>query len=587
MPFCGFVLTAIVDELKNKLKRGVVTKIHQPHSRDIIFIIKNNGEKFNLLLSSDPKNSRICITSSHFENPKTPFDFCLVLRKHLTNAHLVEINQIGTDRICEFCFENFSEIGDKVEFSFYVEVMGRNSNIILTKNNKIIDSIVRVGPAKSRIRQVSPHLDYHLPPRQFKLSPFVSNFELEDIFNKFLYQNNILNIKLVETKLINYIVQTFEGISPLIAKEISHQHLTKNKDFKNIKKTFSEFMKPPFNKIFFPNVVIQKNNNKIVKLIDFSCLELTQYNGFETKIFKTMSEAIDFYYNFENYEIHETEQYRNLAKIIKQNIFLIEKKIEIHKKILSECQEKDFYKKCGDLLVCNLHRLKTHLSEVEVKDLYNKENKSLIIKLDPKYSVSVNMGKYYKKYNKLKTAQKVSQGRIQIYIEEKYYLDSILNHLENCEKLSEIDEIEEKLKNLGYIKNQQKGKTNKNKLNQKEPRFRNFISPSGFEILVGNNNKQNEYLTFKYAKDNDIWFHTRSIPGAHVILKINKTINSIKDADIVKSAAIAAFYSTARHSEKVEVDYTNISNVKKIKNSKPGMVTYTNQKTICIKPSLN
>ncbi|PJI09912.1 MULTISPECIES: Rqc2 family fibronectin-binding protein [Clostridium] len=564
MALDGIYIHSILHELKNSLLGGKVSKINQPEKDEINLTIRTKlGNNIKLLISANPSYPKIHITDLVKTNPiKAPM-FCMVLRKHLINSRILKINQIESDRIAVFDFETTDELGFNSIYKLYIEIMGRHSNITLVRehDNIIMDCIKHITPEVNRYRTLLPGCKFVLPPKSTKLNPF--NFDIED-FKKYIEENNV-------SKNPNMFSKIFTGISSNFSKEL-YFNMEKYSDINS----FFAYLKSMFDKI--------KNNefyfasyslNGYVK--DFYCLKLTYIPDYEEKLYETPSKLVqDFYYLKD-----KTERLKNrssdLQKIVNTNLERCKKKNEIYEDELKECMHKDLYKIYGELLTSNIYLLKKGDKNATVLNYYSPDNENITIKLDENKTPSENIQRYFKKYNKLKKTEKNAKVQIKNNNEEIDYLESVLTNIVNSETYAEIENIRQELIDTEYIRFSKRNKHKKAKTSKPM----HVKSKDGIDIYIGKNNKENDYLTLKLADKRDIWFHTKKIPGSHVIVK---NFGNVPDSTLEEAAAIAAYYSKARESSNVAVDYTEVKNIKKPSGAKPGMVIYYTNKTLYVNP---
>jgi predicted ribosome quality control (RQC) complex YloA/Tae2 family protein len=579
MPFDAIVTKCIADELKNIIMTGRIDKIHQPEKDEINISLRAKGKNLKLLLSSNSSYPRVHITSITKKNPiKAPL-FCMILRKHLVGARIVNIEFLDYERIIKIQFENTTELGDLSIKNLYIEIMGRHSNIILANsNNKIIDSIKHIDEEISSKREIMPARNYELPPKQNKISP--DNKNIYKIFEK----NYIIENESLETPLSKYLLYNIKGFSPILCNYICDiSKIDKNINLKNIEENHLIKLKTNFDMIMdkiksnkFNPILFMKND--LPK--DFYCLDISLKQ--KTKSFDTLSSLLDFYYSERDKIIHLNQKKYNLNKILTNNIQRCKKKISIHKKIINKSKNNENYKLYGELLLANLYSISKNAEKVSLLNYYSEKNEYLDIKLKSHLTPQENAQIYFKKYTKSKTAISESKKQLKIAENELDYLESVLHNLEIAATLEEINEINEELIHQKYILINNKKK--KNKFSPTKPH--KFKSSDGYEIFVGKNNFQNDLLTLKMSSSNDMWLHTKEIHGSHVVIKTNNNQN-VPDNTLLEAANLSAYYSKARLSSNVPVDYTKIKNVKKPSGAKPGMVIYVNYKTIYITPNEN
>lgn len=576
MSLDGIVTRNIVKELNSIVIGGRVDKIYQ-HGRDEITInIYNKGNNYKLLISASSNNPRIHITKYSYQNPTSPPMFCMLLRKHLSGGIVVNIEQYQMDRIIFIDISSLDEFGEVSIKRLAVEIMGKYSNIMLIdkKSLKIIDSIKRITSDLSRVREVLPGLEYEFPKQNGKEDPLLlSESSFYDLLDN---ENN--NKKTYKFFYTNYI-----GLSPLISKEIcSIANIdidkplgTLNADEKS--KLFNSFMQI-VNKIneeaFQPTLI---KNDYGEDYISFHSIDMYQFDS-KNKIYKTsISEVLDEFYtkNDKMERIHQKSQ--SVRKSIQIKLERSMKKLAKQKEELLKSKDRDKYKIYADLISANLYRIGKGLSEVELENFYDENMSKIKIPLDKKYSPAENAQRYYKRYSKLKNANKLLLTQIPETEEEIEYLENVLNNIDNCTELLELEEIKEELIDEGYLKGKKRKKNNK-----KVSKPYHFISSDGFDIFVGKNNKQNDLLTLKTAKKDDLWLHVQKIPGSHVVVKVEN--NEVPDRTLEEAATLAAYFSKGKNSSNVAVDYTEKKNVKKTKNAKAGMVIYEYFKTVFVTP---
>ncbi len=560
MSFDGTVMNAIVAELNNTLISGRITKIYQPYKTELIFTIRANGVNQQLLLSANPSFARLHLTTEKLDNPAEPPMFCMLLRKHLEGGIIEKIEQLGLERIVTITIKGRNELGDISYKKLMVEIMGRHSNIILLddKDQKILDSIKHLAPGINSYRTILPGHEYKFPPEQEKLHPFCID---EETFLK--------KIDFNAGKLDSQIVQNFSGLSPQIAKEIVHRAKLANKE--TLTKAFFEVINQMKQGNFRPQITITEKKEY------FSIIELTHLKATSPTVFTSVSEMLSRFYfgKAERDRVHQ--QANDLEKFLKNEYQKNKSKIKKLKKTLSDASKASEYRKIGELITANIHQIKRGQKQIEVIDFYDEEGGSIVIDLDVQKNPSENAQNYFKKYNKAKNSLKVVEEQIEKTENELVYLEEIIAQMETASP-KDIAEIREELIEGGYIRNRNKKQTKKKK--ETKPVLEAYKSSTGLEILVGKNNKQNEYLTNRLARSTETWLHTKDIPGSHVVIKSP----SVDEATLKEAATIASYFSKARQSSSVPVDYTLIKHVKKPSGSRPGYVIYDNQTTIYVTP---
>ncbi len=586
MSYDGFVTHSVVHELNTKILGGKIDKIYQPEDDEIIITVRTFNGNYRLLLSANASNARVHLTELKKENPMTPPMLCMLMRKHLCGGRITNISQIEFDRIIKIDIEGLNELGDLCTKSIITEIMGRHSNIIFVDDsNRILDSAKHVDFTVSAVRQILPGFIYELPPKQDKLSP--NDFDLLSFMNDFAKQNNDI---LLDKLLLNRIM----GMSPLIARELvyrfcGHTKVAKQEIDEAKFVTFLDtFISDMISNKYEPCIVYDNNG----KPLSFSCVKLTQYEELsKIKTVSSISGAIDDYYKSRAMRESMRQKSANILKQVQNNIDRCTKKIAMHRENLEKSKNREMYKIKGDLLTANMYRLKYGMGEITVQNFYD-NNSNITIRLNPKISPSQNAQNFYKRYNKAKVTEKYAAEQIKEAEEELSYLETVHDSILKAETPRDLSEIKEELREQGYMPNVQTGKKSKNSKNSKNskksmPKSKplKFISSDGYEILVGRNNRQNDDLTVRMSYSTDIWLHTKEIPGSHTLIRTNGK-GTAPDSTILEAARLAAYYSKARESSQVPVDYTQVKNVKKPNGSKPGFVIYEKNSTVYVTPKL-
>jgi len=557
MAFDGVVTKAVTHELNQTIKMGRVNRIFQPTSTEVAINIRNNRQNYVLLFSIHPSYARFHITNDDYRNPGDPPLFCMVLRKHLSGASLTSIEQDGLERVINFTFKTRNEIGDIGEMTLVMELMGRHSNLILLNEDKrtILESIKHIPSHINRHRTILPGATYIPPPAQDKLNPLTSSSD--DFLKKLDFNSG---------KLDTQIVQNLSGVSPLLAKEIVHQaNLGAQSAFTN---SFETFKKALLNNDFVPT--IYKGNRE-----DYHVYPITHLNV-EKDIYSSTNEMLDNFYSGKAEKDRVKQQAKDLYRFLNNEVKKNERKLKIHRQTMKKAENADQFQKQGELLTANMHRVKKGDESVKVLDYYDPNQQEITIQLKTDETPSENAQRFFTRYRKLVNSAKVVKKEIHKTIHEINYLRNLLQQIDTAHE-SDIEEIRDELKEEGYLKKQ---KQRKRKKNQK-PKPDEYKSSDGTVILVGRNNNQNEYVTHKVAHRDDTWLHTLNIPGSHVVIRSNNP----SEETLIEAAELAAYYSQARMSSSVPVDYTLIRHVKKPAGAKPGYVTYDNQKSINVTPS--
>lgn len=559
MAFDGIVTKAIVAELQKEILGSKIDKIYEPDKNTIILGLYSPGKHNSLNICIDAHNCRINLTTHSRINPQVAPNFCMLLRKHLIGGRISKISMLGLERLVQIEIETINEFNEIEIKTLIVELMGRHSNIILIKNdNTIIDAMRHISLEDNSYRDIIPSRKYTLPTNDKIEITTIENFE--EFYSK-----------LDKGDLVKSISNTYTGISQGFIKNAIEEVGIENNDKQDIEKLYN----------YIKQILDNIGNLKFKKIQAQKEDYVLSLNG--EKDVSLNSYIDDFYFERET-----SETFKNSRNSILKLILDILKKyhnrlISINSK-LEECEDMDKYKIYGELITANLYRLSDkHLEEVELENYYD-NNKLIKIPLDIKYSTNVNAKRYFKKYTKLKNAYQIVTQQKKETEAELNYIESIVYELENCTTLEEVQDIFEEISENVVFKEKLKNKEKKKKISKKKKHQQ--YSPilyeiDGNKIYVGRNNKENDWLTTTFAVQKDIWFHTKDIQGSHVILKTDK----LPDEDLlVKCAQIAAKHSKANMSSNVPVDYCQVQFVKKLNGAKPGMVIFTNNKTINVNP---
>jgi len=576
MAYDGVLLNCVIEELRNKILNRRIDKVYQPEKDEIYLLIRSRDEELKLLLSASANHPRIHLVRSTKPNPLTPPMFCMLLRKHLTGGRIVDIIQPQMERIAEILIESTNELGDLAVKRLIIEIMGRHSNIILVdENGKIIDSIKHVNEAMSRVRQVLPGLPYSPPPAQDKRNPLS---ETPESFKALLKSTS------TNKKVENVLLNSYMGISPITASEIVYRALgdkpagvldLSEEQLEALCRSFSEFFDCVKHKQFSPAML--KDETGFPR--DIFPFIYHQYAASMMEGYSSVSEMLDAFYSQRDRLERLQQQTSNLSRLIRTNLERCQKKLAIQLEDFQQAKEADKFRLWGELLTASAHSIPKGVKEVSLVNYYDPDGSTVTIPLDERKSPIQNAQEYFKKYAKAKsTLDKVSK-QIDESREEIEYLEGLLESLEKCTDESDVEEVHQELVEQGYIKKSPRDK----KQAQTPSRPHHFISSNGFDIFVGKNNYQNDRLTLKTAGANDIWLHTKNIPGSHVIIKSGG--RPVPESTLVEAALLAAYFSKGRNSSNVPVDYCPRKNVKKPGGAKPGMVIYEGYNTIYVTPS--
>lgn len=572
MAFDGITTKSISYELQYSILGGKINKFFEPNKNEVLLSIYANGKNYALNICIDSNLYRIHLTTNAKPNPLNAPNFCMLLRKHLIGYKIKAISSNDNlERIIKIELEGYNELNDLTTKYLMVELMGKHSNIILL-NDKffIIDSLRHLDTLSNSYRDILPAHEYTYPENV--KNNFYTIKSAEEFCNLVL-TNNVTN-------LTNFLVGYFTGFSKPFIKNIIIKQNIRNTDFSkdDILKMY-EYLSKILNNLDSNHVSLTKYSNEKGKLDYVIDLE-TKTSNLDINFY-----IDDFYYNKEannNYVSYRN----NLLKLISHILKKYSLRLESINNKLKECENKDLYKLYGELITANLYKFSKDYNsdKVELENYYD-NNTILTIPLDNTISIANNAKKYFKKYNKLKNALEIVTLQKKETEEELQYIESIIYELEYAKNIQEVNEIYNEISENPIFKDyiQSNNKTNTKKdANISTPREYHI---DGFTVLVGKNNKQNDYLTTKLASPNDIWFHTKDIHGSHVILK-NPSENISNDT-LIKCAKLAAYYSKGRLSSNVPVDYCFVKYVKKPNGSKPGMVIYTNNKTLNVTPYIS
>lgn len=534
MSMDGIFIHYLVEEFNSFLNKGKINKIYQPNPLDIVIQVKKDGSTYQLLLSASLDSSRLYLTKQSFVNPATPGNFCMLLRKYIERGIITNIKQYQNDRIIMFEVNTFNELGDNVNYHLILELMGRNSNVILIdENNKIIDAIRKLPPSDTTTRYIIPKASYELPIQENKVNPFTDNTD-------------------------DVLLDNIQGLAKNIEKEITEYYNG------NIKAFLSQKIKP----------TIYQNGNKF----DYYCFDLNSYQMINNS-FTTLSEMLDYYYN----QYKKTINYSNsdLIKQVKRLITHQKTKLNNLNDDLIKAKDNIKFKDLGILLQANLYNVKKGMSSIIVTNFLG-NNEKLTIALNPELDPSKNLKQIFTKGKKASNALIEVQKQIDKVTNEINYLEDIQSMIE-FSTATELEEIK-----LDLFSNSEQYKNKVKKLTKKNKKLEiQHFSFQDVTIYIGKNNLQNDYLTNKLARNNDYWFHVKDSSGAHVIVSVpgNASDYQMNEETIRLAANLSAYYSKYSSSSSVPVDYTKVKYLKKIPGLKGYHVTYTNQKTIYIDPS--
>ena len=586
MAFDGITTKHLIKELQETIVGGRIRKIYQPESDEIRMTINREKENYNLLISANANNPRVYLAEKLKENPGTPPSFCMVLRKHLLNGIIVDIVQHETDRVIEFSISGKNEFNDVVIKKLVVEIMGRNSNVILIDDKTdvsgerqegediILDSMKKVGSGSNRYRQILPGKVYIYPPESGRQN-FLSL--TEDRYYKMVAESS-------ETVTERFWVQCFLGLSPIIAREFCFRAgLNPELKLKEFSKKQLGYLYQAFSEVMDE---IEKGPNGGIyyfrrEIIDFSTVNLHHMTDNECTAYTNVSKMLEAFYYIKDKKIRFKAKSANLRHqldtLLKKNY----KKLQNLHQDMDNSKKNEKNKLYGDLITANIYMIEKGMEEVSLVDYTDPEMKTVRVHLKVNETPSQNAQRFYKKYNKGKRAQIQLAEQIKTTEEQGYYLESLTGGLDQSTELNELDEIRHEFMHSEFNKKGLTSKEAKKKIAASKPLH--FISSEGFDIYVGKNNYQNDYISTRLGVDEDCWLHVKDIPGSHVLVVANGRF--ITEDTLLEAGMLAAWHSKAKNSENVPVDYVEFKYLKKPKKSKPGMVIFTNQNTMYVTPN--
>ena len=581
MPLDASAVRCAAYEIDKKIKGGRIEKIYQPERDEIVLAIKTPEGNFRLVISANSANPRLYITDTVKENPQEPPMFCMLMRKHISSGRIVSVTSVDFERITDITIEGRNEMGDTVQKHLMCEIMGKNSNIILVgEGGKIVDSIKHVDLTVSRVRNVFPGLNYQLPPDNERENPL--EMTKEDFCR-------VLDTAPEGRSIDKALTGVISGISPLLAREAAYQATGKADivigEMTHEEKTaVASSLAEMFEKIKnyeFTVSLLYKNGD--TKPFDFAVYPVGQYEGeFVCEKMDGVCAALEAFYSKRDAAERMRSRSYSLLKTVSVQAERMHKKIALLHETLAECEKKEEYRIAGDIITANLYCMKKGDGELCAINYYDEEQKEITIALDEKKSPSQNAQMYYKKYQKAKVAEVEAAKQIEKAREEAEYLESVIVNIEMAKTPSELDEIKEELIDAGVIKSTFTKKKGAKKAKMSPPLEYGYM---GYTIYSGRNNVQNDYITLKLGRANDLWLHAKNIPGCHVLIKNQGEEFPLK---VIEAAAIiAATNSKGAASGKVEVDYCPVSHVKKPNGAKAGMVIYEGYSTAVVSADEN
>ena len=576
MPLDALCLSGVVHELQNALSGAKIDKIYQPGRDEVVLALRAPAGNVKLLLSANPSHPRAHLTQISRENPDKPPMFCMLLRKHLAGARLLELVQPPMERVVDLRLEALDELGDRVERRLVLEAMGRHSNLILLDGEgRIMDCLRRVDSDMSARRQVLPGLFYRLPPAQEKLDP--SSLDRAAL-------ESALAAAPEESQADKWLLDTFGGLSPLICRELAFRaggatdarlHQMGEGGRSRLLDELEGLLRSVQENSFTP-VMLDKAGHPS----DFTFQPISQYGPAVSCVpFPSFSALLDRFYEQRENQERVRQRGQDLIRSVTNARDRAARKIGLQEQELAATRDRERLRQFGDIITSNLHAMEKGMSRLTAADFYDPECPQIHIPLDPLLTPQQNAAKYYKEYNKAKTAESILTLQLEKGRRDLDYLNSVLEAIALAEGERDLQEIRQELTDTGYLRRPSKARDRGKRVASKPMEFR---SSSGLRISVGKNNTQNDLLTTKQAFKSDLWFHTQKIHGSHVILWTEggqPDLTSIQEA-----AQLAAWFSQGRESGKVAVDYTPVKYVKKPGGARPGMVVYTTYETAYVAP---
>lgn len=569
MSMDGLSLYSAMNELNKRLAGGKIDKIQQTDKEELLLMVRSLGQTYRLLINASAADNRVQLTELKKQAPSEAPMFCMLLRKRIAGGKIVRFEQERLDRVLKISIETYNDLGDLSVFALYCELMGKHSNIILVnEKGVIVDAIKHVGLGMSSVRFVMPGLEYSAPPAQDKQDP-----------SKASAGDFSMAMCMVGMGIAKALSNAFFGLSPAVAAQLVARYTDKTECTQLSEAEREELASRLVG--FYADMAHGKEKASAVlnALGETEAVYPFAIAGGGIKLYDSIGEALDSLYINSDRREWAKRHGASARKVLQNNIERCEKKLALYADALNSEEQMEKCRLYGELLTANLHSLKSGTDTAAVDNYYADPVERIAIPLDRQLTPGENAQRYYKKYQKLKAARDMAIVQREQTLNELDYLEGQLDNLTKCTAENELSELIEELKEQGYIKRDKGGKK-KMKLAASKPMH--FVSSTGADIYVGKNNRQNDELTLRFASPNDIWMHTKNIPGSHVIVK---GASEQDTATMTEAALLAAYYSRARGSENVAVDYTPRKYVKKPAGAKPGMVIYTTNKTAYVTPS--
>ncbi|MDR3271416.1 MAG: NFACT family protein [Peptococcaceae bacterium] len=590
MALDGVTLAHLIQETRPLLSGARIDKIHQPEKEEIHFILRQQGQTLRLLLNASATASRLHLTGQNKKNPASPPMFCMILRKHLEGGKILQISQENLERTVTFAIQNYNEYGDLKTYHLHLEIMGKHSNLLLTDpdSNTILDGLKRYSHAVSHHREVLPGRPYIAPPDQGK----------HIITQESHWQRLLLGSDLNQT-LSKLLVQLCDGVSPDLAREIIvRSGLDLNVRLSacgevDLNRLFQNYLllgNPcatdlPLEPCLYFDPPQSGGLSGVFRVpVAFSFTPYQQYFGLTCQRLKSLQHTVASFYELKN-DRNQLEARRNsLARIVQDLLSHLTRKLANYEESMCQAKSSLNHQKHGELLIANLYRLSAGMTEITAQDLYEESLPELTIPLDPLLSGIENAQRYFRLYYKAKSTLNNLSPMHTSVSEESQYLQTLQLFLAQASDLAELNDIHQELVQQGYIAAKHKGGKHKRAAQPEPSKPRCFSSSQGRLIFVGKNNQQNEYLSLRQGQPKDLWLHVKNTPGSHVLIPLAADEEFPDDRTLEEAAALAVFFSQARGSSQVAVDYTHVKNLKKPKGSKPGMVIYRQNWTLYLTP---
>ncbi|MCI7679273.1 Rqc2 family fibronectin-binding protein [Hornefia butyriciproducens] len=553
MAFDGIITQAIAKELAEQITLGKIDKIYQPEADELVLHIHTRKGNRRLYITVDSSAACIRFIGENPVNPPQPLPFCMLLRKHIQGGRIVAVEQKDSERILEISLETLNELGFTVARKLIIEIMGKHSNIVLVDmtTGKIIDSIKRISIDVNRARQLLPGKLYEYPPAQNKI-PYKEATE-EDLRNAGDTGKAVLS--------------KIGGISPAIADELAARE-DRYEFLASVMRSIEELE-------FVPRVYVDESGTPR----EFHIVPLTAFEeSCSVMTFESLSRAMEWYFEHKRSSNRVRQKSHDLVRSVNASLDKLYLKKQRLSEDLLQAENSDNLRLYGELLTANIHQMRPGMKEITVTNYY--DGSDVTIPLDPRYSPNKNAQQYFKRFGKAKTAVKEKKLQLESTQQNIDYLESVLTFLNNTDSIREIEDLREELEETGFVRRRRQ--TGRKRRQKYRPEPRRYTTSDGFRILVGRNNRENDILTLQTAGKTDYWFHTKDIPGSHVILFTEG--HEPTETAILEAASLAAFHSKARESENVPVDYVRVRYVKKPSGAKPGMVIFTNNKTVWVNP---